>query len=225
MIDNDITGQKFNKLTAVKRAGKGKNGRALWLCNCDCGNTIVATITDLRTGRKKSCGCLRKERYNIIGQRFGQLVVIKKESSGTHAKFLCQCDCGRQIIVRGDSLRSSKTVSCGCEKESQIKVEQLKRGRRLQNHTSDVFFKGTISKNNTSGINGVTRLKNGKYRAYIGYKNKMYSIIEDYDINIAKAARAEAEKAVKNKIFEKWIDGLRRNRQNENGNRSDKRRS
>ena len=88
-----------------------------------------------------------------------------------------------------------------------------------------MFFKGTISKNNTSGINGVTRLKNGKYRAYIGYKNKMYSIIEDYDINKAKAARAEAEKAVKNKIFEKWIDGLRRNRQNENGNRSDKRRS
>ena len=225
MKNNDITGQKLNKLTAIKRAGKDKTGRALWLCKCDCGNMITVKLTDLRTGRRKSCGCLQKERYNIIGRRFGELTVIGRESSGSRAKFLCRCDCGREIVVRGDSLRSRKTISCGCDKKSASKIKQLEGGRKLQDHTSNVFFKGTISKNNTSGINGVSRLKNGKYRAYIGYKNKIYSIIEDYDINIAKAARAEAEKAVKNKIFEKWIDGLRRNRQNENGNRSDKRRS
>lgn len=225
MKTNDIIGQKFNKLTAIKRVGTDENGRALWLCKCDCGNMITVNITDLRTGRRKSCGCLKKERYNIIGQRYGKLTVIRRESRGSHAIFLCRCDCGRKIFVRGDSLRSGKTVSCGCSKRSKDKIDQLRAGRKLDAHTSGVFFKGTISKNNTSGINGVTRLKNGKYRAYIGYKNKMYSIIEDYDINIAKAARAEAEKAVKNKIFEKWIDGLRRNRQNENGNRSDKRRS
>ena len=211
--NNDIVGQKFDKLTAVKRAGKDKTGRALWLCKCDCGNTITATITDLRAGRKKSCGCLKKERYNIIGQRFGRLVVIKKECSGTHAKFLCQCDCGKQIIVRGDSLQSGKTVSCGCEKKTKIKAEQLKDGRKLQDHTSDIFFKGTISKNNTSGINGVTRLKNGKYRAYIGYKNKPYSILEDYDINVAKAAREEAEKAVKENNFDEWINALKKEKQ------------
>lgn len=66
MPDNDITGQKFNKFTAIKRAGKDKTGRALWLCQCDCGNMVTVNITDLRTGRRKSCGCLQKERYKIF---------------------------------------------------------------------------------------------------------------------------------------------------------------
>lgn len=92
MPSKDITGQKFNKLTAVERMGTDENGRALWLCKCDCGNMIAVNITDLRTGRRKSCGCLKKERYNIIGRRFGKLTVICKESEGIHAKFLCKCD-------------------------------------------------------------------------------------------------------------------------------------
>lgn len=205
MPSNDISGRKFNKLTAISRAGTDKNGCALWLCKCDCGNVIIVRSTDLRTGRRKSCGCLQKERYNIIGQRFGKLTVIGRESSGSHAKFLCRCDCGREIIVRGDSLRSGKTISCGCDKKSAAKIKQLEDRRKLQDHTSNVFFKGTISKNNTSGINGVSKLKNGKYRAYIGYKNKTYSLIEDYNINIAISARAEAEKAVKSGVFDDWI--------------------
>lgn len=218
MPDNDITGQKFNKLTAIKRAGKDKTGRALWLCKCDCGNMITVRLTDLRTGRRKSCGCLRKERYNIIGQRFGRLTVIGRESSGSHAKFLCRCDCGREIIVRGDSLRSGKTISCGCDKKSAAKIKQLEDGRKLQDHTSNVFFKGTISKNNTSGINGVSKLKNDKYRAYIGYKNKIYNLVEDYNINIAKMAREEAEKAVKDDVFDDWILKLKEDRKHGKNN-------
>lgn len=214
----DISGQKFNKLTAIKRAGTDKTGRALWLCKCDCGNTVTVNITDLRTGRRKSCGCLQKERYNIIGRRFGKLTVIRREVSGSHTKFLCHCDCGREIIVRGDSLRGGKTVSCGCTKKSDDKVKQLEDGRKLQDHTSNVFFKGTISKNNTSGINGVSKLKNGKYRAYIGYKNKIYNLVEDYNINIAKMAREEAEKAVKDDVFDDWILKLKEDRKHGKNN-------
>lgn len=204
-MKDDVTGEKFGKLTAIKTAGKDNDGHSLWICKCDCGNTITVRLTDLRAGRRKSCGCLKKERYNIIGQRFGKLTVIRKESSGTHAKFLCCCDCGKEVIVRGDSLRRGKTISCGCDKKTVSKAKQLEGGRKLQDHTSDVFFKGTISKNNTSGINGVSKLKNGKYRAYIGYKNKTYSLIEDYNINIAKIAREEAEKSVKDGTFDDWI--------------------
>ena len=147
----------------------------------------------------------RKERYSIVGQRFGKLTVLAAVSSGSHRKFLCQCDCGAEIIVRGDSLRSGKTVSCGCAKKSAEKAKQLERGRKIKDHTSSVFFKNTVSKNSRTGINGVTKLKNGKYRAYVGYKNKTYSLIEDYDISVAKAARAEADKAIKDGVFDDWI--------------------
>ena len=213
-MDNgeNISGQKFGKLTAIKRAGKDKNGRIMWLCKCDCGNLINVSTTDLRAGRRKSCGCLKKERHNLVGQRFGKLTVIRKDTYGTHAKYLCRCDCGREIVVRGDSLVGGKTVSCGCSKRAEDKIDLLRAGRKLDDHTSSIFFKGTISKNNTSGINGVSRLKSGKYRAYIGYKNKVYSLIEDYNINIAREVREKAEQAVKDGVFEEWIKKLKEDR-------------
>lgn len=213
-MDNgeNISGQKIGKLTAIKRAGKDKNGRIMWLCKCDCGNLINVSTTDLRAGRRKSCGCLKKERHNLVGQRFGKLTVIRKDTYGTHAKYLCRCDCGREIVVRGDSLVGGKTVSCGCSKRAEDKIDLLRAGRKLDDHTSGIFFKGTISKNNTSGINGVSRLKSGKYRAYIGYKNKVYSLIEDYNINIAREVREKAEQAVKDGVFEEWIKKLKEDR-------------
>lgn len=36
-------------------------------------------------------------------------------------------------------------LNCGCAKKSDDKVKQLEDGRKLQDHTSNVFFKGTIS--------------------------------------------------------------------------------
>ena len=44
----DIINQKFNRLTAIKYAGKGK-----WLCRCDCGNEITVITAHLRSGHTK----------------------------------------------------------------------------------------------------------------------------------------------------------------------------
>ena len=32
----DLTGMKFGRLTVIERAGKTKQGNALWKCKCDC---------------------------------------------------------------------------------------------------------------------------------------------------------------------------------------------
>lgn len=54
----DLSGQKFNRLTVIRRAGSDKQHHAKWLCKCDCGNETVAITSALRTGHTKSCGCL-----------------------------------------------------------------------------------------------------------------------------------------------------------------------
>jgi hypothetical protein len=54
----DITGQLFGKLTAVKREGTDKEGKALWLCKCECGNETITTGKRLRKGITRSCGCI-----------------------------------------------------------------------------------------------------------------------------------------------------------------------
>lgn len=56
-----------------------------------------------------------RQAINEVGKRYGKLVVLEQApSDGTWAKFLCQCDCGNTITVRGNSLRTGMTRSCGC---------------------------------------------------------------------------------------------------------------
>lgn len=53
---------------------------------------------------------------NLIGKRFGNLVVIS-ENTDIHdwrARWNCVCDCGNEIVVRADSLMSGEKLSCGC---------------------------------------------------------------------------------------------------------------
>lgn len=56
----DLTGQKFGRLTVIKRAGY-KASRTAWLCTCICGNTIITTQNSLSRGLTRSCGCLSNE--------------------------------------------------------------------------------------------------------------------------------------------------------------------
>lgn len=52
----------------------------------------------------------------MLGQRFGRLVVLSRANhpDSTHKYYLCKCDCSNEIIVRGSSLRSFASKSCGC---------------------------------------------------------------------------------------------------------------
>lgn len=54
----------------------------------------------------------------IGGKRFGRLLAICPTRKGrdTHIFWICQCDCGRRVIVGGDQLRGGKSRSCGCLK-------------------------------------------------------------------------------------------------------------
>lgn len=54
----DLTGKIFGKLTVLAPAGK-RDKYSIWKCSCDCGGEICSRTNDLRSGRAKSCGCLR----------------------------------------------------------------------------------------------------------------------------------------------------------------------
>lgn len=122
----DLTGQRFGKLVVIKRA-PNKNKRTMWLCKCDCGNEVEVRSDQLRGGITKSCGCLHIEQVKNIGknnfkdltnQRFGKLIA-KQPIFNEYKKrydWLCQCDCGNEIIVLGSSLSNRNTQSCGCIK-------------------------------------------------------------------------------------------------------------
>ena len=68
----DISGQKFGKLTVIKRANDVGNV-ATWLCQCDCGNTIIVQGSNLKNGHTTSCGCIRSKGELLIRQLLTKL--------------------------------------------------------------------------------------------------------------------------------------------------------
>lgn len=63
---------------------------------------------------------------DLTGKRFGKLVVLQRGESAPSGKvkWLCQCDCGNQVLVMGLNLSRSHTISCGCYQSSKIKIGQ-----------------------------------------------------------------------------------------------------
>jgi len=53
----DVTGQRFGYLVANELTLNPEKGMMQWLCMCDCGGTIFATVHYLRRGYIRSCGC------------------------------------------------------------------------------------------------------------------------------------------------------------------------
>ena len=53
---------------------------------------------------------------NEKGKTYGELVVLKRAKNiNTSAAWLCLCACGDKKTIRGTSLRSGNTTSCGCK--------------------------------------------------------------------------------------------------------------
>lgn len=55
----DITGQKYERLTAIRDVGSDSRKGHVWLCKCDCGNFVNVPSNKLRRKHTKSCGCLK----------------------------------------------------------------------------------------------------------------------------------------------------------------------
>lgn len=53
------------------------------------------------------------------GQRFGKWTVLKIDNSprkDAHVYWLCQCECGKEKVVRSSLLRNGQSTSCGCQR-------------------------------------------------------------------------------------------------------------
>lgn len=55
----DLTGQKFGKLTVIKRSDR--KDHVYWICQCDCGNIKEVLSGNLTMGYTVSCGCYGAE--------------------------------------------------------------------------------------------------------------------------------------------------------------------
>ena len=144
----DLTGKIFGKLLVLEqdfnKKGQTESGGAFWKCRCDCGNEVSVSSSHLQSGHTKSCGCLNKG-YDLEGQQFGKLTVIKKVPKPENKKdnnnyWLCKCECGNQTITSASSLVTGETKSCGCLKSAgEYKIIQLLKNNNIQFETQKTF--------------------------------------------------------------------------------------
>lgn len=69
----------------------------------------------------------RNKGVNLTGRKFNRLTVVKRDGflpsgKGTTIAWLCRCDCGKLLTIRGHCLTSGNTQSCGCLRGSIIRI-------------------------------------------------------------------------------------------------------
>lgn len=142
----NLTGQKFNRLTAILPTNLRFDHSVVWLCKCECGNDFLLSSKLLQNGHTKSCGCLKKETagqnwindsyhgnagkefIDETGNTYGKLTVICRDRNNSfgQAMWKCRCECGTMTTVSGSQLRTGGTRSCGCTKSfGELTIIQL----------------------------------------------------------------------------------------------------
>lgn len=68
----DMIGKRFGRLvvTALSEQ-RGHRNQLMYVCKCDCGNTVIVLGESLRRHRTASCGCLQKERAKEVNKTHG----------------------------------------------------------------------------------------------------------------------------------------------------------
>lgn len=122
---SETIGKKFGKLTCMEYSHKEYGVGHFFKFKCDCGNEIIRNISRVRTGKINSCGCLRKENareavfQDLTGKRFNYLTVIEYIGRNNgRTMWKCKCDCGNEVNVDSNSLKSGNTTACGCRKQT-----------------------------------------------------------------------------------------------------------
>lgn len=155
----DMTGKRFGRLLVIERVKSGNKKKTMWKCVCDCGNIKIADGVFIRCGDTSSCGCLQRERtsqarvINEVGNRYGNLVVVKRAEKSPFQKayWVCVCDCGNQVVANGDNLRRGKTRDCGW------KCTLVHDSKNLIDETGKIYGKLTVIKRDRIKLYGKDR--------------------------------------------------------------------
>ena len=119
-------GDKFGNWIVLNFYGKNPydedKSANTYLCECDCPwhTRKVLYASHLANGNTTACKKCSKFK-DLIGKKFGKLLVLEldmdriKNDSKNRIYYICQCDCGKILSVRQDSLTSrGDNASCGC---------------------------------------------------------------------------------------------------------------
>ena len=205
----DRTGERFGSYVIIRRV-ENKHNLVRYECRCDCGKTKIVYEGNLISGKAKSCGCSR--RINLVGKRFGRLVVVgNMEIRNGKSYWKCRCDCGNSILVRADQLKRGNTCSCGCLK----KEKDIEKGKNLHQKYEETRVNTVVVstlrrnpvKDTSSQYKGVYYYpRSGEWRASICLIGKSFYLGSYKTEEAAHKARMEAEHILHEPFILKYLE-------------------
>lgn len=132
-LRKDEVGSRYGNFTVASFSHINSDRKAVWRCECDCGNIELVKGKDLRNGSRVRCKQCSKKYISdihvkdISNQRFGKLLAIKRIDKIGKSIWNCVCDCGNEIEISYNSLVNGFSTSCGCEKQriTQDKIDNI----------------------------------------------------------------------------------------------------
>ena len=147
-VRSNHIGERFGNLVVKDMLYQYRGEKTYCLCDCDCGKEHTCSLSNLVSGHTTSCGCMSGDkcwngrRTNLVGLKFGNLVVAEMlygyKNKQTYCR--CICDCGNESIVYIGNLQSGKSMSCGCM-EGQSVGERLIRDILIESHVDFISQK------------------------------------------------------------------------------------
>lgn len=121
----DETGNVYGALKVLKPIRTPEMRKTMWLCQCSCGEQKIFNGSELRAGKRTSCGKHCNNYIDETGNTYGFVKVLEQDKTPANTfpdrsiHWICECQLCKSIFsTSGRRLRNGDTKSCGCLKSN-----------------------------------------------------------------------------------------------------------
>lgn len=208
----DLTGQTFGRLTVLKQCttdNKNKNTvrSSRWVCKCSCGNVITTYSSYLKTGRVKSCGCMREERRHNLNRKHG---LSNSRPFHIWSGIIQRCCNPNNNSYKNYGARGIKICDEWKNDFMAFYNWSIDNGYNDELSIDRINNDGDYCPENCRWVDKIVQANNTRSNHYVTYRNKTQTLADwcreleiDYKFLSGRLARGETPRQVFDEIFER----------------------